>query len=173
MLNEQEKTIDALRTAVQMEIDGRKFYLKASSTTKNEIGKKLLARLADEEEIHQKVFREIYDSVQNKKGWPKVDFRPDNSMLQNLFSKMIESRGQAVSNTESELDIIRQAKQIEANTYDFYTGRSKKASAAVEKELYELVAAQEQVHNLVLTDYMEYLQNPAGWFVKKEHPHFD
>jgi len=59
---------------------------------------------------------------------------------------------------------------MEGRTYDFYTQQGQLASEPAEKELYRKLAAQEQAHNLALADYYEYLKNPAGWFVKKEHP---
>jgi len=30
-----------------------------------------------------------------------------------------------------------------------------------------------QAHELALIDYYDYLSDPAGWFVKKEHPSLD
>ena len=53
MAKEQDKTLGALQTAIQMEIDGKEFYLKASRASNNELGKKLLRSLASEEDIHR------------------------------------------------------------------------------------------------------------------------
>ena len=39
MANEQDKTLKALETAIQMEIDGKEFYLEASESSGNELGK--------------------------------------------------------------------------------------------------------------------------------------
>ena len=41
MTNEQEKTLEVLRFAVQMEIDGKEYYEKASKASGNKLGKKL------------------------------------------------------------------------------------------------------------------------------------
>jgi rubrerythrin len=54
MANESEKTLEALKTAIQMEIDGKQFYLKVSRESGNELGKELLRSLAGEEDIHRK-----------------------------------------------------------------------------------------------------------------------
>ncbi|GAI26187.1 unnamed protein product, partial [marine sediment metagenome] len=40
-------------------------------------------------------------------------------------------------------------------------------------DFYETLAAEEREHHLILLDYYEYLKDPAGWFVKKEHPSLD
>ena len=53
MSSEQDVTLGALQTALQMEIDGKEFYLKASKASKNELGKQLLKKLAGEEDIHR------------------------------------------------------------------------------------------------------------------------
>ncbi|GAH84736.1 unnamed protein product [marine sediment metagenome] len=50
MVTEQDKTLDALKIAIQMETDGKKLYLKASQESSNELGKKLLESLAAEED---------------------------------------------------------------------------------------------------------------------------
>ena len=52
-------------------------------------------------------------------------------------------------------------------------GQTKVALYPAEKEYYEAVAAQEREHHRVLADYQEFLKNPAGFFVKKEHPSLD
>ncbi len=62
MKTEQYKTLGALKIAVQMEIDGKEHYLKASQKSSNELGKRLLASLAMEEDVHQQKFEEVYDA---------------------------------------------------------------------------------------------------------------
>jgi rubrerythrin len=65
MTKEQDKSIAALEKAIQMEIDGKEYYLKASEKTGNELGKKLLQSLAAEEDIHRKVFEDIFENIKN------------------------------------------------------------------------------------------------------------
>jgi rubrerythrin len=171
MTNEQDKTITAIQTAIQMEIDGKDFYTRASRDSKNEAGKKLMAQLALEEDIHRRVFTEIFESIRSKKGWPKVDFQPDGGQgIKTVFAKALENAELVKSDLNTELETITTARKMEGRTYDFYTQQGQLVSEPAEKELYRKLAAQEQAHNLALADYYEYLKNPAGWFVKKEHP---
>jgi rubrerythrin len=78
-----------------------------------------------------------------------------------------------VTVSEDELAAVAKARMMEGKTYDFYRQRRQEASDPAEKEFYEKLAAQEQQHTLILSDYHEYLVNPAGWFVNKEHPSLD
>ncbi len=43
MITRQDKTLKALQTAIQMEIDDKKYYLKASPESSSELSKKLVA----------------------------------------------------------------------------------------------------------------------------------
>ena len=174
MVNEQDKTAAALQIAIQMETDGREYYLKASQESSNELGKALLKSLADEEAIHRQKFEEIYEAIRSQKAWPKTDFQPDGGRrLRTLFIQTGESLGFAIKAPATELDAVQTAMDLENKTYDFYNTQGKKATYGIEREFYEALAMQEKEHHLILLDYYEYLKDPAAWFVSKEHPSLD
>jgi rubrerythrin len=171
MKTEQDKTTEALQTAIQMETDGKEYYLQASQESSNELGKKLLQSLADEEDIHREKFAEIYNTIRDKKAWPALDFQPDRGKrLRTVFAQALEETGSDVKTLATELDAVQTAMDMENKTYDFYKGRSENATYSVEVGFYQALATQERIHHQVLLDYYEYLKDPAGWFVKKEHP---
>jgi rubrerythrin len=174
MVAEQNKTLAAVRTAIQMEIDGKEFYLKISKESSNELGKKLLASLASEEDIHREKFEEIGEALQSKKAWLRTDFQPDGGReLRTIFAQATEKMGAEIKAPATELDAIKIAMDMENKTYDFYKAQSKNATYDVEREFYEALAAQEREHHQVLLDYYEFLKNPAAWFVSQEHPSLD
>jgi len=174
MVTEQDKTLEALQIATQMEIDGKEYYLKASQESSNELGKKLLWSLAAEEDIHRQKFEKIYDAMRNKKAWPVTDFQPDmGKRLRTVFATTIKEIAAKVDAPDAELDAVQTAMDMENKTYDFYIGQGKAATYAAERDFYETLAAEERAHHLVLLDYYEYFKDPAGWFVKKEHPSLD
>jgi rubrerythrin len=73
MEDEQSATVKALQTAIQMEIDGKQYYLKASQNSRNGLGQKLFLTLAGEEDIHRRNFEKIFMAIQSKKQWPGVE----------------------------------------------------------------------------------------------------
>jgi len=174
MVTEQDKTLDALKIAIQMEIDGKKFYLKASQESSNELGKKLLESLADEEDIHRQKFGEIYEAIRSKMIWPKTDFQPDGGIrLRTIFARTTEAMSSDFRTQDTELDAVQTAMGMENKTYDFYQTQGKNATYAAEREFYEALATQEKEHHLILLDYYEFLKDPAAWFFSKEHPSLD
>ena len=174
METEQDKIQEGLKIAVQMEIDGKEYYLKASQESSNELGKKLLQSLAAEEDIHRQKFEEIYDAMRNKKAWPVTDFRPDRGKrLRTIFTMATEEIDSNIEAPTTELDAVQTAMDMENKTYDFYKSQGGNAAYGAERNFYETLAAEEREHHLILLDYYEYLKDPAGWFVKKEHTSLD
>ena len=138
------------------------------------MGKKLLQSLAAEEDTHRQKFEEIYNAILNKKAWPVADFRPDGGKgLRTIFVRVTEEIGSNIKAPATELDAIETAMAMENKTYDFYRSQSKNAAHNAEREFYETLAAEEREHHMILLDFYEYLQDPAAWFVKKEHPSLD
>ena len=174
MTKEQDKTLKALQDAIQMEIDGKEFYLKASQASNNELGKKLLEKLADEEDMHRQVFEDIYKDISENQHWPGTELHHDSGRgLRTIFARALEEMETDVKAIPTELDAVQTAMSMENKTYDFYKSRSSKATYAAEKRFYEALAVQEGEHHRVLLDYYEFLKDPAAWFVQKEHPSLD
>jgi len=172
--SEQDRTLKALQTAIQMEIDGKEYYLKASQQSGNELGKKLLKTLAAEEDIHRQTFERIYNTIRKENDWPKTDFQPDGGRnLRTIFAQAAGQGGSKAKAATSELDAVKKAMDMENETYDFYKQREKQSTHAAEREFYQALSAQEKEHHLILLDYYEYLKDPAAWFVEKEHPSLD
>jgi rubrerythrin len=174
MTKEQDKSIAALEQAIQMEIDGKEYYLKASERANNELGKKLLQSLAAEEDIHRKVFEDIFEDIRNKRGWPRKELHVDGGRaLRTVFANAIDNMDHDVKSIPEELDAVQTAMAMENKTYDFYRERGKKATYDAEKQFYEALAEQEEQHHRVLLDYYEFLKNPKDWFTQKEHHSLD
>ena len=172
--SEQGRTLKALQSAIQMEIDGKEYYLKASQQSGNELGRKLLKNLAAEEDIHRQKFEQIYDSVRKARDWPKTDFEPDGGRnLRTIFAQATGQMGPKTKPPSTELDAVKTAMDMENESYDFYQKQEKLATYSAEREFYQALSAQEKEHHLILLDYYEYLKDPATWFVEKEHHSLD
>jgi rubrerythrin len=174
MTTEQGRTLEALQTAIQMEIDGKEYYFKASRQSGNELGKQLFKTLAAEEDLHRQKFEEIFNSMRKEKGWPKTDFQANGGRnLRTIFARATEQMGPKEKVSPTEMDAVKKAMDMENETYDFYQQQEKLASYDAEREFYQALSAEEKEHHLVLLDYYEYLKDPAAWFVEKEHPSLD
>jgi rubrerythrin len=169
-MTEQSGSLKALKTAIQMEVDGKRFYQKAGKTSGNELGRKLFQSLALEEDIHRRKFESIFKALQSQKTWPEVDFTPHQGKeLKTLFAAAMQD----VKAAEGELEAIQTAMEMENKTRDFYNEQAQKSSLEIEKKYYTILAGEESAHHAVLLDYFEYLKNPADWFTVKERHSLD
>lgn len=170
MESEQARTIKVLQLAVQMEVDGKDFYEKASRKSSNKLAKELFRQLANEEDIHRKKFEEIYKVLKRGRNWPDVEPSFEKGKrIKSLFAEATKALGSKFKVVESELDAIKAAMDMEIRSYNLYHSRSAESTLPVEKRFYKRLAGEERGHHLALLDSYEYLSDPTGWFTKKEH----
>ena len=172
-MTELNRTLEALQFAVQMEIDGKEYYLKISQKSRDDVGKKLLVGLAVAEDAHRQKFESIFETIQMRQAWPSIKLPSPAKGIRTIFAEALGQIKPGSKGTFTEIAAIDKAIDMETKSYDYYKSQSKKYARGVEMEFYEAVAAEEQVHHLVLLDYKEYLSDPAAWFVKAEHSSLD
>lgn len=168
-MNEAEsKLIEAVKFAIQMELDGKKYYLQASKQSTNPVGKELFTWLARQEDRHRQTFEEIFKSIANKQGWPTRQVKPDSSMS-TIFAEAIKNAGNNIPVKKAESEFAIKAMDMEIKSRDYYQKQVELATSAAERSFFAALAAEEQGHYLGLVDYGEYVADPAGWFTRAEH----
>ncbi len=170
---ELNRTLEALQFAIQMEIDGKEYYLKTSQGSRDDVGKKLLAALAAAEDVHRQKFESIFEAIRVKQVWLAIELPPPAKGIRTIFADALGQIKSGSKGIATEIGAVDKAIDMESKSYDYYKSQSKRAARGVEMEFYEAVAAEEQVHHLVLLDYKEYLSDPSGWFVKAEYTSLD
>lgn len=174
MDTEQLRTIEGLKQAIQIEIDGKKYYEEAAERSAGALGKQLFEWLAGEEDKHRNRFEQIYDAIRNRKDWPRIIIEPDGEKrAQKVFWEAARNNPGEMTESSIEQDIVVQALDMEDKTYNLYAERSKSAKTDAERNFYDALMAEERGHFLALTDYREYLIDPAGYFTRTERHSLD
>jgi rubrerythrin len=170
MKDGQKSITDALKFALQMEIDGKKFYAMTARESTNRVGKDLYSWLAGQEGLHYKRFEDIYSALTAEKGWPAASINAGKRVkLGTLFSGLIKESGKPGNADAAETGSADKAIEMELKSRDYYRQRAGEASSDVEKKFFETISAEEQGHYLALIDYREYITDPDGWFTRTEH----
>ena len=170
MKEEVEKSAQALKTALQMEIEGKEFYQKSGDESSSPLAKKLFQHLAGEEDVHYKLIKEIYETVTSRQEWPEKEtvFEHEKS-LRSVFREAVEDMGKDAKPASGELEAVKTAMKMEDHSYTFYRSRGEEATSPAEKAFYQALTAEERTHHLTLVDSYEYLSDPQGYFTKTEH----
>jgi len=174
MEKEQAKIVEALKLAIQMEIDGKDFYQKSEKASSTGLGRELFQWLAGEEDKHRQRFQHIYQAIKKNETWPDVDVQPAKSdKLNTIFSSAKAARAPQIKEQSTELKAVARAMEMENRSQEFYKGQGEQATYPAERKFFVSLAAEEHGHYLALVDYREYLVDPAGWFRKAEHHSLD
>ncbi len=174
MTDEASVTLEALRLAIQIETEGRKFYLKSAKNCGNEAGRKLFESLAKDEATHRRDFEKIYEAIRNKNAWPSTRIATKKAPPPKFATEGLTLEACAlVKPAEAEIEAVKTAINMENDSYDFYRKQYNHSTYPAEKEFYGAISAAENEHRLALVDYLEFLSDPAAYFVKHERPSLD
>ena len=170
MTQQAGKMTQALQTALQMEIDGKEFYQKSGQKSTHALAKTLFQGLAEQEDVHCQVIKQIYEEVKAKKGWPAKETVPKQATsIKMVFREALKGMKKDVkAAASSELEAVGTAMKMEDKSYSYYKARSEEAGSPAEKAFYDALTAQEREHYLTLVDTHDYLSDPAGYFTKTE-----
>jgi len=161
--------ITALKTAMQLEIDGEAYYLKAAEKSITPFAQKLFRQLATEERIHLKKIEEIYKALQKKaKLSEKLNLVRPSSAIQDVFKKATGKLKDKAPAESSDLEAVKTAMDMEEKSIALYDGLSKDARSSFTKRFFVLLSYEERGHYLALFDAYDYLTDPAAWLEKKE-----
>jgi rubrerythrin len=170
MTEAESRLVEAIKFAIQMELDGKKFYSLSGEQSTNPVGKELFAWLAKQEDHHRQTFEKIYKSIADKQGWLSDHVKPAKAeKMGTLFGEAIKNAGKDIVAKKGEVEAALKAMDMEIKSRDYYNKQADLASNAAEKSFFTAIAAEEQGHYLGLIDYREYITDPVDWFTRTEH----
>lgn len=165
--------LNDLRTAIQMEQDGRKFYEEAARQARDAGTKEIFTYLANGEVYHINRIQEIYDALEKDPHWQEsmCEFKPPAEDPQ-IFSAALAKGNMAAGDTD-DLKALEIGMQMEAKSIEFYQRLARQAQDPRERRFLLSLVNEERGHYNFLADYRNYLVDPADWYFVKEMGHVD
>ena len=159
--------MDIYKFAMQMELDGRHFYLDLAKKTKNAGIKSVLTMMAESEAKHYNV---ILDMQKND----KTEYSKDVEVLtkiKNVFSKMKEEK--EIDVDVSQVEFYKKASEIEADSEKFYLERADEEKDPHRKEIFLTLANEEKGHCILLENLVNLVSQPDSWIENSEWYNID
>lgn len=152
----------AIEMGMQLERDGRAFYLKAAERTTDPKGRAMFLSLADDEAIHLRVLEEQLAAIQQKgycevlpemeeaeAGWDEELFPRDPVLLEKI-----------VHPEASDIDALIFALQAEHKSYELYRRMAKETQDEKARQMFRWLASAERGHfNQLMLNYESLLQS--------------
>jgi rubrerythrin len=155
---------EVVAQALQLERDGRKFYLEAAAKSGSEIVKQVLTGLADDESLH-------IQWIESELGVNDPDI-PNRELYGKLRAVFADEPDRAAA-TKDDLDALNYALAIEKKASTTYAQWSEEADCDAAKELCRVLAGVEKFHAQLIENTLEYLAKPGDWFQQQERWFFE
>ena len=174
MTKVHEYLLQALKDAVQMELEGREFYLQAAKKVESEGVREILEYLAESEKYHIQKFNEIYQSLQKDPAWTEslATFAPPKHEPYVCVMAMAKEKNQGAGGKD-DLQALRTGIKMEECSIDYYLKLAKEIVNPLARRFFMSVAHEERAHYLALMDMHNYLSDPADWFYVTQMGHVD
>jgi|WetSurMetagenome_2_1015567.scaffolds.fasta_scaffold527563_2 rubrerythrin len=161
----------ALKQAIEMEEEGKKFYLESEALVKSSLAKRIFKELALQEDNHIVMIKKIYAEMsadESLKAWITSAHEPGN--LEKIFKESLIDKAKA---SKDDLNALRFGLEREEKSIAYYETLANGAESYFEKRFFLALSYEERGHYLRLMDAVEYLTDPAGWLYMTERDMVD
>ena len=157
--------MDIFEYAMQMEEDGRAFYLRHAEKTSDPGLKSILIELAEDEIRHYDVFKAMRDDQ-------PVEYKEDAmttilSSVKNVFESM-KAEGKELPLRANDSRLWEEAREIERKSETFYRDRAGEIENEDRKRILGLIADEEHKHWIALDNIVQFLSRPQHWLENAE-----
>jgi rubrerythrin len=163
-----EEHINALKIALENEMNERRFYQKNAERTMNPVGKAMFEQIAAEELEHYERLQQLADNWKKERKWPEtIPLKVKSTEVKAVFVKAVKAAGKTAGEAD-DLAAIRQAIAFEAKGAQFYAELRDKSTDPKEKAFFGLLSDIEREHHASLKDTEEFFVDPAAWYQKAQ-----
>jgi rubrerythrin len=145
--------------AIEMEKEGKAFYLKAAAKVESPLARAVFEELAKDEERHIEKIVQIYTTM--KEGKPLTEWI--TCVAAGVNPRITFSEGSRAQSSTSDMDALRFGLDMEEKSIKYYQDLADKALDRREKRFYLALSQEEWTHYLKLMDSIEYMTDPVGW----------
>ena len=157
---------NAIREAIKLEINGRKFFLHAEEVTNHELGKKMFRRLADEEVKHMETFSQLFSQILGSRDWKKhikkVELEGDSPLIEQLKAAVKREEG------KGEIEAIRLGMDLEKNAIELFQKAADDVDDSVAKEIFQKIRDEEKFHYDLLQAQYDAVTHSGFWLDSAE-----
>jgi rubrerythrin len=159
--------MDIYKYAMQMELDGKHFYLDLAEKTNNTGIKSILTMMAESEAKH-------YNVILSMQKNDKTQYSADTEVLtnvKNIFIKMKEEK--EIDVDVSQVEFYKKALEVETASEKFYLERADEEKDPHKKKIFLTLANEEKSHCVLLENIVNFVSQPDNWLENPEWYHLD
>jgi len=166
-MKEMSKEVEnAIKEAIRLEINGRKFFLHAAEVTEHEKGKKMFRFLAEEEVKHMEVFGRLFSQILDSEDWKQYvrdeELRGEAPLVVKLQESMKKEEG------KGEVEALRIGMELENNAIEFFKQATEDADDMTAKKIFREISEEEKFHYDLLQAQYDSVTGSGFWLGSAE-----
>lgn len=155
---------NACDLALELELEGKQYYLNQADSTDDVELKKLFQMLADDEQKHYDIVKQMKD---NNSGASVHVTDKAVAQAKKIFSDKVKA-GFTFKTEVNRLEAYEHAIQKEIETCKLYTDLVEQAKTDAEKRLFSRLAKEERGHQIILENLTVLIRHPYDWVESAE-----
>ncbi len=163
------KREEIVRAAVQLEEDGRKFYLDAAAKTADAQTRRIFESLADDALLHIEWINANLPQTESAGELNRALY----GRLRGIFSEPSKETRRRAAASADDIAALRRGIEMEEKSRAAYVKWGNESEDAEQRDLCGKLAGVESFHREVLEKTIEYLERTADWFMQEEHWNFE
>ncbi|MBI5699391.1 ferritin family protein [Candidatus Saganbacteria bacterium] len=158
----------AIKLALQMEHKGYDLYMKAAQSTLNRLGRATLEAIAKKELDHIKAIEGFSKGINLTQATADIDPKDQSYYLREIMDKLAGNLEKQVK-PDSDLErAYKVALDLEKASFELYKKLNAESSDPQAKKFFEFLMGEENTHFEILSDTLEYLNDPGEWYRLQE-----
>ena len=173
-MSELKESLEALKLALKTEEEGYKLYKFGADQAKNEFVKTIFTQLFKDELMHTDLIKRFYAHLNESGDWSELtkgekDYKGLKGEIQTIFSTELKRTTESDDKiSESDKEVYKKAIEFENNGVRMYAKFYNETDDDKAKKFYAFLRDMEQEHSDVLDDTYQYLNDPDGYYLRKE-----
>jgi rubrerythrin len=152
--------MNSIELAINLEQDGKRFYLEQAEKTRDSGLKSIFHALAEEESIHARILKNKADTL----PYELIDTYAE---IKSIFSEVRKYKN-SIKQFPDAFDVYSLALNNEKKSLDLYREMLRDAADDKEKKIFEFLIEQESSHYRVMEQLVEMVGRPGEWVESAE-----
>ncbi|HOA40543.1 MAG: ferritin family protein [Halanaerobiales bacterium] len=153
--------------AIEFERELHDYYQEKSKNAPNEYMRKLFAELAAEELKHEQIVLQLRAEKMVEEVESDI-----KEKARDFFQRMVDELPEMIF-PEDEVEIYKQAVELERKSKEFYLEQAEKADLAHVRRVFKQLAEEERKHQEIMENLAEMLDRPNTWLEDAEWNHME
>jgi len=157
----ESSALDAIKAAMETEMDAHNFYSKAAQKTENPKGRDMFSQLADFERNHFLHLKDLYDSLKGEGKWIAYSGTTFSEKGKKISGDL--SIGKEIASQANDRDALSMAIKEEEKAQKYYLKMAKETADPPGKDMFKKLAREEELHERILNDQYYSLNSNGVW----------